>query len=190
MSPEIIMTLLDTSVLWDYLKYTSDHDAFRNQSNIKQEKITDTVCFEKLLNLSSDKVTLKWFYNDSTDFKLKRKYCGLWKTVKERFMFEKVSIPLTKADGRHPADESALAGGNMGGSLSSLNTSEKERFDTEHLETAIEHGFNYWLTHDYKKIRQITNRTKQQTDDNLKQLNKLTIRPSELLHVIREKEGN
>ncbi|HEB71815.1 MAG TPA: hypothetical protein ENI77_04270 [Nitrospirae bacterium] len=79
------------------------------------------------------------------------------------------------------ADGSALAGGTAGGSLSIFITSEKERFDTEHLETALEHNMTHWLTVDFKKIKQVKQRISELQDKDISsKLANLIKTPSEL----------
>ncbi len=150
-----IAVLLDTGVIWDYLRYASSHEAFLNRGDVEQKRKDDVISFERLISQPHAKLQIKWHYNSSTDYKIKEKFATQWDEMKTTYQLEKVPIPLIKADGRHKFDGSALYGGTMGGSLSILTTSEKERFDTEHLETALEHNMNYWLTVDYAKIEQV-----------------------------------
>lgn len=173
--------LLDTGVIWDCLRYASSHEVFLNRKEINQDRKDDAVSFERLLSLQHGQLQIKWHYNSSTDYKIKQEFANQWDEMKTKYQIEKVPIPLIKADGRHKADGSALYGGTMGGSLSILYTSEKERFDTEHLETALEHNLDYWLTVDYKKINQVLIAIGKFKDKLPPRLRTIVITPSQLL---------
>ncbi|MDH5637688.1 MAG: hypothetical protein OEZ04_04295 [Nitrospinota bacterium] len=155
---ENISVLLDTSIAWDYLCYSQNQDKYLARLNILNKRKEDLRNFIKLLDERQPGIHISWFCNGKADHKLKEKYSSKWEAMKGKYSIEMSSIPLTLLDGSHLLDGSIMLGGNSGGEYSFLTTSLKERFDTEHLETANEHNHYCWLTIDYKKTQQLRKR--------------------------------
>ena len=136
--------------------------------------------------------------------------------IGNRFM-EKIPIPLSRADGTYNFGGSLLGGGNFGGTLKCILSTdghdhekayndatpdfEKDNpahhktrikeFDVEHLESAIEANADMFITTDDPLIRRLK-RAKEQFSDNpvIMTANVICVTPSQALQRIKGYNGN
>ena len=171
--PIAVKVLVDTSAIWDALRFRFEPDRIR-----VQDRLDDAKAFWRLLDESGVKI----YYNSLADHWLSSKFPVpvLWDDIRK--YLTKASVPLSKADGHYKPDGSLKAGGRFGGSLRILLAPDHEdklreaarifentmidaayrsergkEFDYEHVETALELEADFFITTDYKLLRRLKN---------------------------------
>lgn len=128
--------------------------------------------------------------------------------IKENGYFEKIPIPLSRADGTYKADGSLLGGGRFGGSLRDMlsvdghdheralrdavpnsklenpahTKARKKEFDVEHLESALEGDSDLFITTDQPLIERLRRALRLLTDNPaVPRANEICVTPGQAL---------
>lgn len=173
---------VDTCV-WRHWLTLKNNKAFENC--ILENDAKD---FDRIYDMvSSELLRYVFLYNARIEGELTECYLTRlpisFSTIKGNVYFERIPIPLSRADGTYECDGSLLCGGRFGGALrgvlsmdghdheKALQTatpnyklkkqpahtkSRKKEFDIEHLESALEAGADLFITTDRSLINSLT----------------------------------